>query len=113
MRASAAARLTVTVDFPTPPLPLPTARAAAADGQQGIDFDPAVADDDVFDHVELDDAAVELGVLDVLQGLEHLLARDAGTAAEHWGSPPTVSSIMLAQPNRGHPPGRRPALGGL
>ena len=45
---------------------------AAGDGQRDRDLDRAAVDPDAPDHVQLDDRAVDLGVLDGAQGLEHL-----------------------------------------
>ena len=45
---------------------------AAGDGQRDRDLDVRAVDRDAPDHVQIDDRAVDLGVLDRAQGLEDL-----------------------------------------
>ncbi len=61
-------------------------QGAAGDRQRDEHGDRAAVDGDVADHVEVDDAAVQFGVLDGPQGLEDLLSGDGHRAGSRTGS---------------------------
>ena len=109
------------------------AQRAAGDGERDLHRDVAVDDRDVADHAEIDDAAVQLGILDRPQGLDDLFGGDwHGRSALLCGSrwpgagdhgparpcPARICTTGTVQTRsrldyRGRSPTPRPAAGGF